>query len=219
LNPVTKIVVAFEIIACITAWLKYAQLRKTYWAAFPFYLSFIVLSEFAGYFLKELFPKHPEYNTHYYGYFEIPVEFLFFFFVFYMAIPKRANRLLIVICTVIYLLVWLAEIKYVAENVNSFYSLSYTMGNLLLLILILMFFINLATSNEIVHFRENMLFWVSLGLMIFYLGSFPFYGLFDVMIKKHEQLMERYYYVVYGLNSLMYLMFTCSFIWGKPDIK
>ncbi len=63
-----------------------------------------------------------------------------------------------------------------------------------------------------------MLFWVSLGLLLYYLGAFPYYGLRNVLARDFQGVYITYTYIVYVLDILMYLMFTISFIWGKPNI-
>lgn len=100
-----------------------------------------------------------------------------------------------------------------------FNSFSSTVGNLLLLILIWSFFIQLVSSNAILTFRRNMLFWVSLGLLLFYLGAFPYYGLRNILARDFKEVYIIYTYIVYVLDILMYVMFTISFIWGKPNIS
>ncbi len=64
-----------------------------------------------------------------------------------------------------------------------------------------------------------MLFWVSLGLLLYYLGTFPYYGLRNTFVKDFHDVFVTYTYIEYFLNSLMYLMFTISFIWGNPNIE
>jgi len=207
----------FEVLACVTGIFYYNKVKNTHWKLFSMYLVFIVLSELAGYYLS--IHHQMAINLNFFNYFEIPVEFIFFFCMFYLTARKNSQRLLPFLCTVIYLVFWLIDIFYFSKKTHVFYSVSYTIGNLLLLILILRFFILLATSDEIITFRQNMLFWVSLGLLFFYLGSFPYYGLLNKFGPKYPELTYQYKFVVYGLNSLMYLMFTVSYICGKPNIN
>lgn len=63
-----------------------------------------------------------------------------------------------------------------------------------------------------------MLFWISLGLLIYYLGAFPYYGMRNVLAKEYKEIYITYGYIIYVLDILMYVMFTISFIWGKPNI-
>ena len=184
---------------------------------FPFYLLFIVLSEFLGDYLKVHNMVYE--NIHFFNYFEIPIEFNFSFWLFFNFFKNTRYRMLPIICSVIYLLCWIIDIVYLSRLRFFFYSFSYTIGNLVLLVLILLYFIQLVMSDAILSFRENMMFWVSLGLLLYYLGSFPYYGLHNTIAFKYREINIAYTYIVDILDCLMYLMFTFSFIWGKPNTK
>jgi hypothetical protein len=161
-------------------------------------------------------PHRATINQAYFNYFEIPVEFLFFFWLFYKAFQHLKSRIVPIVCAVLYIGCWLFDVTYFNRGAFFFYS-SYTIGILLMLVVVLMFFIRLGTSDDILTFRQNMLFWISVGMLFYYLGSLPFYALRNVMSYKFQSLYNHYAIIVEALNSFMYLMFTVSFIWGKPN--
>ena len=206
-----------EAVACVTGFLAWRRIKNSYWRWFPFYLAFIVLSEFIGTYTSKHHMEHL--NKLFFNYLEIPTEFLFFFWLFYQSFKEASYKRLPVICAGIYIFSWLFDLfvlrVYFSGQRFWFDSLSSTMGNLLLLILILRYFIQLVTTNEILSFRSDMLFWVSTGLLLFYLGTFPFFGLYNVFARGDQDLFLTYKYVMFVLNSLMYLSFTFSFIWGR----
>ena len=204
-----------ELIACITGFIYWRKIRMSYLKWFPVFLLFIVLSECIGTFFTP--PVYKLTNFVYFNYFEIPVEFLFFFWLFYNAIAFKKNKNLPLICAGLYLLSWLTDLVFF--GMREFSSFSYTFGNLLLLVVILRYFIFLVTSNHILTFWNDMLFWICTGLLIYYLGTFPYYGLRKTFSTYYKNLYFTYSYIMYILNSLMYVMFTFSFIWGKPNTK
>jgi hypothetical protein len=203
--------------SCITGFIYWKKIKQTVWRNFPLYLLFVSCSEIFGYYSD--YNNLSVLNQYYFNYFEIPIEFLFFFWLFHQALRRASINWLPRACAVIYLLSWLADIFYVSQFHFFFYSISYTIGNLLLLILILSFLMKLTGSNAILTFRQNMFFWVSFGLLLFYLGSFPYYLLRNDIAYKHPNLNIAYTNVIDILGSLMYLMFIFSFIWGKPKLK
>ncbi len=215
MGPVLAILHTFEIGACVTGFVYYKKLRFSVYKWFPVYLAFIVLSELLGEILRV--PSLAKFNSAYFNDLVIPVEFLFFFWLFFQSFKKSKYKTLPVICSVIYLGAWITDLVYFSRFLSYFYFFSYTFGNLLLLVLILVFFIQLVNSDAILSFRKNILFWVSLGLLIFYLGSFPYYGLRNLIVYKYPVFNTIYGHVVVVLNCIMYLMFTLSFIWGKPN--
>lgn len=211
------ILLTAELSAALTGFLHWNKLKKTYWKWFPFYLLFIVLSEGIGFILSTLKMKHA--NLTYFNYFVIPVEFLFFFWLFQQAFKNLRITRIAFMCILIYICSVVIDYLFLHNSDAMFLASSYTIGNLLLLVLVFDFFYQLVTTDAILHFKENMLFWVSTGLLLFYLGSFPFYGLRNILGVNYKELYRNYGYIVYVLNILMYLMFTFSFIWGKPNTK
>lgn len=176
---------------------------------------FIVISEGIGWYLSA--HNENELNLALYNYCVIPIEYTFFFLLFNRSFKQTKLKRLPIVCIGVYISSWIIDIMYFKWE-SIFNSFSCTIGNLLLLILILGFFIQLVTTNAILTFRNNMLFWVSLGLLLYYLGAFPYYGLRNVLARDFQGVYITYTYIVYVLDILMYLMFTISFIWGKPNI-
>jgi hypothetical protein len=207
----------FELVACVTGFIHWEKIRTSVFRWFPVYLCFIVISEFIGQMLNE--PAMKQANIAFFNYFEIPVEFLFFFWLFFKTGKHHKYQNLPVFYAGIYLVAWLIDSLYLNRLQFSFYSFSYTIGNLLLLLLILRYFIQLVTSNSILGFANDIMFWICTGLLFYYLGTFPFYGLRNTLGTNYPQLYSTYSYIMYALNSLMYLMFTFSFIWGRPNLK
>jgi hypothetical protein len=205
----------FELAACITGFMFWNKLKKSYWKYFPIYLAVILLTEIAGKFIL-LVVKDSSLNTALYSYFGMPVQFFFFFWLFYRYFKNTSKNKWPLFSAIIYFICAVIDLIY-AGKMNFFVeAFSYTVGNLLLLVLILMFFIEFINTEEILRYRSSMMFWVCLGLMVFYIGSMPFYGLRNTLFKQHPKIFYPYWYIQYGLDYLMYLFFSIAFIWGKP---
>jgi len=203
-----------EVLACVLGFVYWKKVKGSYWKAFPFYLLFIVFSEAFGHYTK----VHNEIllNKYYFLVLEIPSEFLFFYYIFFKAFKTRSYRWLPVVCTCIYILSWFTDMFFLGSHVFWFYSFSDTMGNLLLLVLILRYFLQLLSGDEILGFKNDMLFWVCIGLLLYHLGTFPLYGLKNVLYIRFKNIYNVYKYLENILDSLMYFLFAFSFIWGKP---
>lgn len=208
----------FELTACIAGFVCWNKIRHTYWRWFPVYLAIIVLAELTGEYLLHV-EKNLELCINLYSYFTIPAEFIFFYWVFYKyfnSIGSNNNRWPLY-AAAIYLICWLIDSLYIKGKMKLLFdSFSYTMGNILLLVLILSFFIKFIKSEELLKYRSNNMFWVCLGLLVFYLGSLPFYGIRTTLYRQYRDIFYLYWYIQFGLGYLMYLFFTISFIWGKP---
>jgi hypothetical protein len=200
--------------ACLCGLIFWGKVKGSYWKLFPVYLLFIVFSELLGQYTKVY--KLLAINKYYFLYLEIPIEFLFFFYIFYQAFKNKKYSWLPVACSGLYILCWIIDMFFIGSHRLWFSSFSVTIGNFLLLILILTYFIQLVTSNAILNFKGDMLFWVSTGLLLFYLGTFPFYGLGNVLYHNYRDVYNAYKFITTILDSSMYIMFAFSFIWGRP---
>ncbi len=219
INIAGWILKGFELMAAIAGFCYWSQVKNSYWKWFPVYLSFIVVAEWAGWYMD--YTQHAALNQAFYHYIVLPVEFLFFFWLLSRQTIAPGLKRLSITGTFVYLLVWLFDTYLRSTDFYrtsySFPSISYTTGNLVLLVLILSFLIKLVRSDDILHFKKNPLFWVCIGLLAFYLGTAPYYGLRNMMYKNHKTVFWAYTYLSFILNYCMYSLFTISFICRKPN--
>ena len=206
----------FELLACVTGLFYWRKIRNSFWQWFPVYLGVIFLTEMTGEYL--LFVKRDlSANIFLYTYFGIPAQFFFFYWLFYQYFKiKKSNRKWSLISTAIYLVALIADLTYISKHEFYFESFSYVIGCLFMLILLLIFLFGFTNEEEIVNYKKSMMFWVCIGLLIFYIGATPFFAFRSKLYKENTAFFYVYWYVQFGLNYLMYLLFTVAFIWGKP---
>jgi hypothetical protein len=203
-----------ELVACITGFIYWSKIKGSFWKWFPIYLAVICAVELTADVLN--YNQEYEIKNLIYNNFSIPLEFLFFYWLYYKYAIGKRRRQLVILCIIVYLSSIVLDQLYFRNTNFYFNSFSYCIGNMMLLMAIISFFIQFATSNEIIHFKRSMIFWVSLGTLIFYLGSLPFYGLYNLLYKKYFDVFVFYSYIMYVCNWIMYSLFTVAFIWGKP---
>jgi hypothetical protein len=145
-------------------------------------------------------------------YLTIPIEFLFFIWLF--ALKSLKNKQLYFICTVVYLLSFIPELS-LEKGKYFFNSFNYLIGGFILLYLVLLELNNQIKSDDILIFWKNKMFYITIGVAFFYIGNLPFFGLYYLILKEPE--IWNIYYIYFMLsNCLMYLLFAASFVWGKP---
>jgi hypothetical protein len=203
-----------ELGACITGFIYWKKIKHSFWKWFPFYLAVIVIVELTGDYLNYI--KDYDLKNSIYNNFSIPLEFLFFYWLYYKYAAGKKRMQLVILCMLVYLTGILLDQVYFKQTNYYFDSFSYSVGNMALLVAIISFFIQFSNSDEIIHYKSSMIFWVSLGALVFYLGSLPFYGLYNLLFKKYYHLFIFYSYFMYVCNWIMYSLFIVAFIWGKP---
>jgi hypothetical protein len=204
-----------ELLASLTGFIFWKKIKDTHWRWFPVYLGIIFLTEIVGEYF--LFVRGDlSTNIAVYSYFGIPLQFFFFYWLFHQELKKTKKSVWPLVSAAIYLISLVADLAYISSIKFYFESFSYIIGCIFLLVLLFIYFTRFTKSDEIINYRTSMMFWISLGLMLFYIGTIPFFAFRKVLYVEHKELFYVYWYVQFGLNYLMYLFFTISFIWGKP---
>ena len=205
-----------EAAACLTGFLVWKKIKNTYWKWFAVYLLVIILIEGAGWVLNAYDPEMKA-AAKLFRYFGMPVQMLFFYWLFYKEFRESSRKKLPIIAAAIFLVAHLYDL--IADHslekwINSF---SYTVGNVLLAGLVLVFFFKYIQTERILTFRSDMMFWVCVGILVFYVGSLPYFGLYNILVKKENiHILLVYWYFQMAFNYIMYSCFTIAFLWGKP---
>ena len=200
-----------EIFSFLIGIIYFKKLKNTYWIWFVVYLTFISFAELFAKFGLENFPN---YRKYYYNYFIIPLEFLFFFWLYSKKSLK--NNYVFYSSIFIYLISLLALI-FGYDEVRIIGSISYTVGNLCLAVMIFLEFFKQIKSDEILNFNKNIMFYVNFGVLLFYIGTLPLFTFDKFLFENDKNLWSNYFtFFLFSVN-LMYLLFTAAFIWGKPQ--
>jgi len=205
----------FELLACVAGFISWKKVKDSFWKWLVIYLSLITVTEIGNEYIGYRLGNE-RLNAGINFFFSIPLQFIFFFWLFYQWFQPRNEKRWPLAGAAIYFISLLTELLYFGERKLWFLSFSYTTGNIVLLLLTLLFFYNFMNSDEILKYKNSMMFWVSLGLLFFYLGSLPFFGLWNTLATGYPNVFNQYWMVQMGLNCLMYLFFSIAFIWGKP---
>lgn len=203
-----------ELLAAATGFIFWKSNSNTYWKWFPIYLAVVfiteVTGEMAGYYIGSA-----AFNYNLYTFFCIPMQFLFFLWLFWQYFKTYSYRIWLSIGMVLYISAFLIDTFFLAGHKFNFFSFSYMAGNVVLVASTILFFFVFVRTDEILKYKSSKMFWVSLGLLIFYLLSLPLYGLWNTLAVNYPFLFNKYWIVTTFLNYLMYLLFTLSIIWTK----
>lgn len=203
-----SVIVGAEFIAALTAVVYFSKLKKVVWKVFAIYLVYIFLQELNFYFNESLFSIGKKQYINFIG---IPIEYIFLYWVF--AYHSLKNQKLFFLFSIVYLVSLLSESYWELEGVVK--SFSYTIGILLLSFLLIMEFMKQIKSDEILHFKKNKMFYITIGVILGYIGSFTFFTFNSVLHTNHLELWYGFHVFFISMNTIMYLLFAASFIWGK----
>ncbi|WP_298305395.1 hypothetical protein [Flavobacterium sp.] len=197
-----------EFIALVAGIIKFKSLKNSYWKWFVFYLAYIFVYEIISYIAKAEFKSKIGYFQ---SYIHIPIEYLFLFWLF--AVKSLQKRVLFYWFSVLFFLSFVIDAR-LQQGDFTIKSLNTTIGNLLLLILVMLEFNKQIKSDAILNFKENKMFYINIGVTLFYVGNMPFFGWY-MTIYQYPSFWNGFYKYFMISNCIMYLLFAASFVWGK----
>ncbi|MBL7728649.1 MAG: hypothetical protein JNM68_13220 [Dinghuibacter sp.] len=212
-NILRYVLYTMEGLAAITGIIMFKRVKNTLWQWFVVYLVLIFLTELTGEFIYRVYDR----NVDVYIKWAIPLQFFFFCWLFFRYASRRSDKWVSVACALAYAAAFVTETFLLKNPKFVFTSLSYMTGNIILLLQIILFFARFTASNDILHYRQSQMFWVCIGLLVFYLATLPFFGLWNNLRKYHSSLFNNYWRVQTCLAAGMYGFFAASFIWNKKN--
>jgi hypothetical protein len=202
---------AVELLSCIIGFVYYRKLQSTKWRLLPFYLLLIFVFEMLGRYLATN-SSLIRYNPMLFNYVSFPTQFLFFFWIFYREPYFEKVKKIILSAAAIYLLAVVADALYFSEKKYFFHSFSYSIGNVFLLIMLIKYFYELSISEEILGFSYSLMFWFSLGVVVYYIGTLPLWSLRNLLAFKHPDIFFPYAIAGLFMSICMYCLFIVGII-------
>lgn len=206
----SAIVVLCELIALASWGMHYKSIQERKLKLFTFYLSVISCIEL----LNLLLNSTTIWANALVLYVNIPLQFLFWIY-FLIYRPRKFSAIAAIIFMLIYFFLFAAERLHFFSLPVNFDSFSYGIGNLLLIISIIIALTNIFKTNNPLVFNQTPVFWILIGLIIFYIGSFPYENFRNFFWSNPSYYKMAYFlhYLSQVFNCIMYLLFAYAVKW------
>jgi len=210
----------FELVAAITGTIFFYKYKHTCLKYFLYLLWYITFTEFfVGFakrneFLIYIDDSGQLYNNWFYNllYF---ILFITMYLIYLKLIKNSTYKLWIKIFIISYIIISIINWSIIQNFVLDASVLPYIIGSLFLIISVIFYFIELLKSDKILVFHKQLLFWISVGLLLFHTGTIPFsieYNGYALIPGVH-----KLFLIISILSHIMYLIFTFGFIWSKKE--
>ena len=202
-------------ITLVASIISYPKYYDTVLKYFPILITYTLLCELLGVLIRDsenfqIFygQDYSNHNALIYNVFDI-VFYLYFFYVYYKVISKSKSRKFIILGVCSFVIISL---------INPFFqdirilpqSYAILIGSIFLIGSILCYFYELRLRKRILKSNRNLLFWISIGLLIFY-SPYPILisdWFWDARTYKKYHLSD----IHLALIALMYLCFLIGFL-------
>jgi hypothetical protein len=134
----------------------------------------------------------------------------FYLFIIKKIINNIKVKKIINIATALYAVIALVNIFYI-QGVNTFHTVTFALGCLLLVVFCIYYFFELFTFPKSMDLKKNPAFWICCGLLFFYACSLPLYGFINFWMK-FKFIVANFLTIITILNLFLYTLFTIAFL-------
>lgn len=177
----------------------------TFLKAFCPFLSISIIVEVIGVYLSE----RSIHNIPLYNVFGL-VEFCFYIWVLRELISGEKVKKLIFGLLIIFPTVSILDMT-VIQGINSFNSVTYSLGCLFTIFLSMFYFLELFRKDENFRLNTNPAFWICTALLFYYSVSFPVFVSANLMKNFTPKIGNYIAYAVMILNIIFYSLFCVAF--------
>lgn len=199
-----------ELIAALTGSIYYKKYSNSFLKYFLYLLWFIVGLEFTVWAIKECYDATLQNNFIYNV--ATSIQYGYFFLLYYKSLNTQKYKkwvlyfLLTFIVSVVINFIWGQKLMIT----GPFHSYTFTLGAILLIISIALFFAEILNSEKVLYFKRYLMFWISVGLVLFYSGIIPFVLSLNFLPALLSS--DSLSIIFFTLNFMMYTCFTIGFI-------
>lgn len=137
-------------------------------------------------------------------------EFEFYLYILKCIIQSDRMKRTINYLLIIYPVLVLLNCSFV--QVNTFHSITYSVGCLLIVAVAIFYFFELFKLPKSLNLLREPAFWICSGLLFFYCCSFPLFGLLNYLYGVSSVIMRNIGTILMLLNVLLYSLFTIAFL-------
>ena len=198
--------IALELISAIIGTINYKKFASKYTAYFLFFLWYIVLAETTSVILK----KYGYSNTWIYvvyTFLEFNILLLMYKSITKLKFTKKIILLFIVLINIIYFI----EVYKQGLTINT--SITTVVGSIFLSIVLILYLKEFLYSDKILNYSRSLYFWITLGSLVYYLGSVPFQAMTNYL--KNRNLI----YLQISLAVFAQVCVIIGFLWSKKETK
>ena len=211
-----------ELLSAIIGTIYFYKYKHTALKYFLYILWFIVLTEFTGMYAShyDVLGFFDEEGIHYNLWMFNLLYFIFYpvvLTIFLQSISRLLYKNLIKGFIIFYVIFSIINWSFIQNFKYEWTELPDVIGSIFLILAIVFYFIELLKSQKIITYHKKLLFWISVGLLIFHTGTIPF------TLKATEYALMKdihsLFLIVWVSALVMYLLFTFGFIWSDKEEK
>jgi hypothetical protein len=135
----------------------------------PYYLVYISLVEIGALIILY---SPMKYNIWWYN-IMLNGEFFFYFYLYYHLISNPKIKKVLLLGFIFYIIYFLINYLILSEHWNVHQTFPYAVGSIIIIISVFWYLIELFQSDKVLDITQNIIFWISVGLLFYLIVSLP----------------------------------------------
>lgn len=195
---------AAEICALLAGVYCFKSLDKTFRILF-FFVVFAVSTEFSLTYVIGKWSMDTRPASHFY----VPVEFLFFAFIYISNLKGFINKKVLVLISIVFVIYCIINTIFIQD----FFEYPYTraIGAIVLSSFSILYFYKIMVEAKLKKLSQEPMIWLNTGVLIYYAGTFFFHILYNVILKYSLSFSKLTVWLFMGLNISFYILILVSF--------
>ncbi|MET0638319.1 MAG: hypothetical protein ABWZ25_19970 [Chitinophagaceae bacterium] len=206
LEPYTYFIFIALILSLRVYWVDPGQ--YSYLSTFPIFLATTLAVELIGIYTSYRGLS----NTMLYNIFSF-LECCYFLWLISRMIQSRIIKTVIRVAILVYTVGFIINITFF--QVSVFHTITYSIGNLMIVLSTIQFFLELFRTPKSVPLVSNPNFWICSALLFWGSCSIPLYGFINFLAHNSPLVLRNFGPIVTILNIFLYSLFSIAFICMK----
>jgi len=204
----------FELTTLILCFVYITRINNSVIKPLPFFMLAIVLFDIIAWYRRAAGLPNGWIND-----VVIPFEFCFLMLLCRGFLVKKTLKQAALLPILIYLLFFILDEIIYRETYARLYLRSYLAGVIGLLIVCVLYGYELLGADKLFRFYREPAFWISAGVLLFYLGTLPFHLAWNIASVKFVKAYVNTKSIFYFLICAMYSFFSISILCLKPKTR
>jgi hypothetical protein len=205
----TFFIFLIEFIALLVGIYNCKNLSNSKLKYFPYFLCFIFLGEVGAMLIAKIYRN----NIFYYNIFTA-IQIVFYLDLIRIHISSKGAKNFVLISIIAFILSTIINILYIQHALNEWVCYTFTLGCFLITVWVTYYFYELLDSDKVDNYGKEPMFWIGIGLFIFYVCNIPYMSIFNYLQSNYNAIFNAYYKIIQILSYVMYSFFiigiSCS---------
>lgn len=203
---INYIILTIEFTTAIIALLTYKKSPNNYRCYLLFFLWITFLVELSAHILG-LYKYRIAWVYNIYTFFEFNLLFLMYLSITKEKITKKIIISFAVILNIVCVISLFIYGFYIGNNIPV------VLGALFVSVVLLLYIKEFLNSNKILNYNKSLYFWVSVGMLVYYLGSMPFQAIINYLDGR------SLYFLQISLGIFTQACVIIGLLWSRKEVE